>query len=180
MKKMADILYYKYSRNLEWESEMFSKLKSFSLVNSYGATFQKEKSNDEVSWQFYEFVNWLNFNIENLRIAGFEVQKAKTEKDYYLDSIDLDFKVDDSNDWFDVKATVKIGEFLFPFSRFRKHIIMGIREFTLPDNQIVVLPSEWFSRYHEIFIFGNEENEQIKLKKHHFRILQEAMGSRYN
>jgi SNF2 family DNA or RNA helicase len=168
--------YYRYYRDSIWEADMVLKIKSFGFINSYGATFQKELSGGEKKWQFGELVNWLNFNIENLREEGFEIHKAKFDIDYYLDTINLDIKIVDSKDWFDVKAIVKIGEFLIPFSRFRKHIIMGIREFTLPDNQVVILPPEWFSRYREVFIFGNEENEQLKFKKHHFRVLQEAMG----
>ncbi len=98
------------------------------------------------------------------------------EKNYYLDSILLNIEIEDKNDWFDLNAVVKLGEYRFPFSRFRKHIIMGIREFTLPDNQVVVLPTEWFSRYREIFLFGSGENEQIRLKKYHFQLLREAIG----
>ena len=86
-------------------------------------------------------------------------------------------KVDEVKDWFDIHAIVKIGDFQFPFSRFRKHIIMNIREFTLPNNQVVILPSAWFSRYRDMFVFGNEEEDRIKLKKHHFQLLNEAMGA---
>jgi superfamily II DNA or RNA helicase len=168
--------YYKYMRNPEWEQSVLEKMKVFGLSNTYGAAFQIESSGGELLNSFVEVVSWLNFSSDSLRNAGFEIYKSKTDKDYYINTINLDIKVIDTNDWFDVKAVVKIGEFLIPFVKFRKHIIMGIREFTLPDNQVVILPAEWFSRYREVFIFGNEENEQLKLRKHHFRVLQEAVG----
>ena len=175
--KNENYTYFRYYRDFNWEALMVSKLKSFGFFNSYNAAFQKELPEGEAKWQFPQLLNWLNFNIENLREEGFEICKAFTGINYYLGSINLNIEVSDSKDWFDVKAVVKIGEFLIPFSRFRKHIIMGIQEFTLPDNQVVILPPEWYARYREVFIFGNEENEQLKLKKHHFRVLQEAMGT---
>ena len=169
--------YQKVSRNKEWEHEMAHKFIKLGFGNVENAVFQKNNIAGNAAWQFYEQISWLNFNSEHLHQLGFQLNKAKAEKDYYLESILLDFKVDDSKDWFDIQAIVKFGEFAFPFSRFRKYIIMEIREFTLPNNQVVVLPSEWFSQYKEMFIFGNEEGEHIQLKKHHFQVLREALGA---
>lgn len=170
-------IFYKTNRSLEWEEGMKNKLEEQDFYLQANNAFHLNFLAGEPQWQFYEMINWLNFNSENLRNLGFELLKGHYDKNYYLDSILLEMKVDEVKDWFDVHAIVRFGEFNFPFARFRKHIIMGIREFTLPDNQVVILPSAWFSQYREMFIFGDDEGDGIKLKKHHFQILREAMGA---
>jgi SNF2 family DNA or RNA helicase len=168
--------YFKYNRNLETEEKAVNGLISSGFENEEGMTFRMKLISGSSDWQFYETINWLNHNIERLHELGFEINKPKTDKDYYLGSILLDLKIDDTLDWFDLKAVVTFGEFIFPFTRFRKHIIMGIREFTLPNNQVVILPAEWFANYREVFVFGNDEGDKIQLKKHHFQMLREAIG----
>lgn len=170
-------VYEKITRDLNWENSMALKLASFGFENTEGPVFRMKSLEGDAGWQFYEMISWLNFNHHKLEEIGFDQIKSKADKDYYLKNIDLDLKLNDDKDWFDLKAKVKLGDFVFPFSRFRKHIMMGIREFTLPNNQVVILPTEWFSRYRELFTFGNEENEDsLRIKKHHFRVLQEALG----
>ena len=139
--------FWKISRNNEWEEQMRQKLEEHDFYLQSNHAFHLRLLAGEAQWQFYEMINWLNYNGETLKNNGFEIVKGKFDKNYFLDSISLDMKVDEVKDWFDVHAIVHFGEFSFPFSRFRKHIIMGIREFTLPDNQIVILPTAWFSQY---------------------------------
>lgn len=168
--------YFKYNRKNEFEEMAAQNLISSGFEIEEGMAFRKKLLAGNPDWQFYEVINWLNYNINSLREMGFEVNKSRTDKDYYLDLILLDLKVDDTLDWFDLKAVVTFGEFVFPFTRFRKHIIMGIREFTLPNNKIVILPLEWFANYREIFVFGNDNGDKIQLKKHHYQMLREAIG----
>jgi SNF2 family DNA or RNA helicase len=170
-------VFLKIIRDTNWEESVIQKFDHFELEHQDGNAFQLRMLTGEPLWQFYEMINWLNNNSAKLRESGFEIRKSQYDKDFYLDEILLELKVDEIKDWFDIQATVKIGDFQFPFSRFRKHIIMNIREFTLPNNQVVILPSAWFSRYRDMFVFGNEEEDRIKLKKHHFQLLNEAMGA---
>jgi superfamily II DNA or RNA helicase len=169
-------IYFKYNRKIDVEERNVENLISSGFENEVGMAFKMKLLSGSPDQQFFEFINWLNRNTCRLRELGFEINKPKTDKDYYLGSILLDLKIDDSLDWFDLKAVVTFGEFIFPFTRFRKHIIMGIREFTLPNNQVVILPDEWFANYREIFVFGNDEGDKIQLKKHHFQMLREAIG----
>jgi hypothetical protein len=172
-------VFTKVNRDIEWENSNIETLKQFNITHKTGSSFNLTSlaPENETSEKWHEMVNWLNNNKERLIECGFDVIKTKSDKEFYTGKIGLDFTVSTESDWFDVHATVRIGEFVFPFIKFRKHIIMGIREFTLPNNQVMVLPAEWFSKYREIFVFGNDEEESIKFKKHHFQIIKEAIGT---
>jgi SNF2 family DNA or RNA helicase len=89
-------------------------------------------------------------------------------------SIELSSKL--INDWFDLRATVRIGQWEIPFTRFRKNIISGIREFDLPDGTIAILPEAWFSKYKNIFEFGKTVEDSLKLHKQHFSLLADSLS----
>jgi SNF2 family DNA or RNA helicase len=170
--------YLKFIRNKNLENSFVNRLQEFGFKQETNSLFKLSDFEGENNLTGNQLINWLNRNIELLRNEGFAISKAKAEIDYFIEPIYLDVDIKEVNDWFDVKAIVKLGEFQFPFIRFRRHIIMGIREFTLPNNQLVLLPEEWFTKYREIFIFGNDDdNGTIKLKRHHFQVLREAIGA---
>jgi SNF2 family DNA or RNA helicase len=78
------------------------------------------------------------------------------------------------DDWFDLKATMKIGRFEIPFIRLRRNILDSIREFELPDGSIAILPEAWFTKYKNIFEFGRSENDSLLIHKQHFSLLPET------
>lgn len=44
----------------------------------------------------------------------------------------------------------------------------------MPDGRIAVLPSEWFSRFGDLFRFGQSVGDSIRLASHHFRVKELA------
>ena len=80
------------------------------------------------------------------------------------------------NDWFDLKAIVRVGQWEIPFTRFRKNIISGIREYELPDGTIAILPEGWFSKYKNIFEFGKSSDYSLRLHKQHFSLLTDTFS----
>ena len=85
-------------------------------------------------------------------------------KPYYLPEIRIEQSCEDGPDWFDLHITVVIGNQRIPFSRFRKNILEGNREYILPDGRIVLLPEEWFSKYANLLEAGKESDKTIRLK----------------
>ncbi len=96
------------------------------------------------------------------------------DKKYYLGGVRMDINTGMQNDWFDIHAVVCLDEFHIPFHKFRKNILNNSREFLLPNNEIFVLPDEWFSKYREVFEFGKTEGEKIRIHKQHFFILEKT------
>ena len=80
----------------------------------------------------------------------------------------IETEVATNNDWFDIKSYVIIGSRKFPFVAFKKHILTGNREFEIDDSCIFIIPEEWFSRYVDVFVFGEQNGDTISVKKHHF------------
>jgi SNF2 family DNA or RNA helicase len=82
------------------------------------------------------------------------------------------------DDWFDLRAIVKIGEWQIPFIRFKRNILDDIREFEMPDGSIVILPESWFTKYKSIFEFGKSTEDSLRIHKQHFSILSETLDDR--
>ena len=71
---------------------------------------------------------------------------------------------------------MSFGQFTIPFTRFRRNILEGRREYLLPDGTVALLPEEWFARYRGLFEMGKENDEKLLLHKQHFGILSEVIS----
>ena len=171
-KKQGNYTFRKFVRNRAWEEEQLDFLKSIDLKYKNG--FWNPKENDEAN-SFYSPVLWLSKNRETLENRDYLIQQNKLNKKFYTGTQILDIQIKSDEDWFDIYAMVKFGTYQIPFLRLRKHILNGIREFELPSGEIAVLPLEWFSSYREIFPFAKTDGNVLKLKKHHFQLLQDKV-----
>lgn len=171
-KKQGNYSFRKFARNRAWEEEQLDFLKSIGLKYKNG--FWNPKETDEAD-SFYSPVLWLSKNREILENQDYLIQQNKLNKKFYTGTQILDIQIKSDEDWFDIYAMVKFGAYQIPFLRLRKHILNGIREFELPSGEIAVLPLEWFSSYREIFPFAKTDGNVLKLKKHHFQLLQDKV-----
>jgi SNF2 family DNA or RNA helicase len=169
-KKQDNYLFRKFVRKHEWEEKQLGFLKELDLKYKNG--FWNPKKVEDTD-SYYSPVLWLSKNREALESQGYQIQQNKLNKKYYTGTQILDIQIKSDEDWFDIYAIVKFGTFQIPFIRLRKHILNGIREFELPSGEIAVLPLEWFSSYREIFPFAKTDGNILKLKKHHFQLLQD-------
>jgi SNF2 family DNA or RNA helicase len=119
----------------------------------------------------YFIINWLNQNRRELEEQGIQILQGNSEKVYFTGGQQLELKVKEKDDWFDVFATVRFGEFNIPFIRLKKYILNDIREFELPNGEIAVLPEEWFARLKGLFPFAHFHGNQINVEKFHFPLL---------
>jgi SNF2 family DNA or RNA helicase len=169
-------IFHKIERNFDWEKDVCAKIQSLELKNYQESHFVPEHiENFDKEEKLYEFVKWLGINKEN--IESFNVQLIQKQKEilYSLHEPSIESNIKEENDWFDLLITVQIGEFSFPFTKFRKNILNGIREFRLPNNEIAILPQEWFEQYKELFQFGRDANKTIQLDKHHFGLIETSV-----
>lgn len=163
-------------RDYDFENEHIGKLLTFGLVNREGPFFEPIEKRLNSQGDFGA-VTWLNYNREILSNSGFDVAQSKFEKDYYLDQFQLKIEVSEQvNDWFDINAVVQFDSFAIPFVDFKEHIVRGIREFTLPNGKIMILPEEWFESYSDLLKFSNVEGSRLKLKKQYFSILNSRVS----
>lgn len=172
--KEGDYIFHKIERDFDWENGIIQKLISLNLINYDNSHFYpKSIENINKNEKRYEFIKWLNLNKENINSVGIELIQKEIQYSLFEPQIQSDIK--EGNDWFDIHIIVRIGEFNIPFTEFRKYILNGIREYKLPNNEIVILPKEWFEQYKELFQFGHETNKHIQLDKHHFGLIETSI-----
>ena len=117
----------------------------------------------------------VNSNYSDIIDAGF-ILTSRLDMNYNFKPVTIELSSKLINDWFDLKAIVRIGQWEIPFTRFRKNIISGIREFELPDGTIAILPEAWFSKYKNIFEFGKSSEDSLRLHKQHFSLLTDTLS----
>lgn len=162
-------------RDLKIEQIYIAQLKSFGLTNNSMAFFDLPNSEfiDPLQ-QEYCFINWVNQHSDELTNAGFSLETSKMDKPYFIGSVQLNIDTQEQNDWFDVHARVYFGDFSVPFAKLRKYILNNIREYKLPDGNLVILPEEWFSRYRDIFALGEITDDSIRVRTFHYNLLRET------
>jgi superfamily II DNA or RNA helicase len=169
-------VFKKYKRDLAWEGELWSFLRSKGLVlNGAALTFTKDSDlfRDEPQ---YAIINWVNLMKEELEAKGIVVEQAIKDIQYYIGKQELDMKLMMEEDWFDLYAIIRFGEFEIPFIRLKKNILSGTREFMLPNGEVAILPVHWFTNYKELLQLAEEYNGQLRFSKHHYKIINENIG----
>lgn len=134
-------LFHRIKRSKTWEGHKMDSLKELGLTNQEGSLLYPEKEIHPITW--------LIENKARLEELGFDI-KMDTEKPYSLIKPEFEVKINEKTDWFDVQIVVQFGEFSIPFSKLKKAIMQGLREITLPNGEIGLLPMEWVSRIQEL------------------------------
>lgn len=177
----AGYVFTKINRHREWEKNLIIKLENLGLLKGEGAYFYtKHDKNKAQNYAqnnyaaFHGLITWVNQNKEELNRHRIYIRQDDTTKQFFIGKSQLTFDVDEQTDWFDIYATVHFGSYQFPFIELKHYILNGIREFSLPDRSIAIIPEEWFAQYYQDLLnFGEETKGQNKLslRKHHFQIL---------
>jgi len=170
--KDDEYIFTKTIRNIDFEKAAKEQLKPIGLDSPDGIHFYPKVLKNELAGdELFSMVNWLNQNVEKIKELSVECKQTFFTHKYLLSPIIIELSVSDTNDWFDVKGSVKLGGFTFPFIRLRRNILKHIREYELPDGTIAILPLEWFARYKELFLLSEHSEAGLKLKKIHFNLL---------
>jgi SNF2 family DNA or RNA helicase len=173
-KKGESFIFRKYHRDFNWENQCRKILGELGFFSDDDINFYPVSLNSKRKDELYSILEIVNSNYSEITGAGF-VLKSRLDLNYNLKPIDIEISSQIINDWFDLKAIVKIGEYEIPFSRFKKNILEGIREYKLPDGSIAVLPETWFTKYKNIFEFGKSTDDSLKIHKQHFSLLADAI-----
>ncbi|HWZ22500.1 MAG TPA: hypothetical protein VNW06_07575, partial [Cytophagaceae bacterium] len=165
MEKTEDsYIFHKVRRSIDWERKIMADLSLLGLeIRNGKALLDRKKA-----------FSWIKRNQVPLTELGFNIkQNSKDEKRYFVGESSINLEVKEGNDWFDIQALIRFGEFEIPFLKIRKYILKGVTEFTLPNGETAVIPEEWFSQYTELFAFVDESDDLLTLKKHHIALVEE-------
>ena len=163
-----------YFRDNAWENECLESLLSSGLekyLENYFIVKTEDKNPDEEPEdEVFGIIDWLREHSDVL--SQFTLEQNHLQHTYYVGEIKLKTEIDSDRDWFDIKSTAVFGDIQIPFSQFHHHILKGIREYLLPNNQIAILPKEWFYRYYEMMLYGKRNGENIRLRRHYYQLIE--------
>lgn len=148
-----------YQRNLKAEARAIEQLKLSGLDRVSDVHFKLSPSATEKSLS-----EWINHHREMLQ-QNYCLTSDQENLPYCLDEIRIEQSCEDGPDWFDLHITVLIGNLRIPFTRFRKHILEGKREYLLPDGRVILLPDEWFSTYANLLEMGKPSEKGIRIQR---------------
>lgn len=157
-----------YYRNQEEETRIRQLLEDRGLTAKGECTFALRKDAPEK-----DLAEWMMAHKE-LLTDHFKLTNSQRNIEYSLEDIVVQKNIQETQDWFELHINVRIGEFNFPFIRFRKNILEGRRDFLLPNGRLVLLPEEWFSKFGDLFLFGESDEKEIRIKRAFSGIVQAA------
>lgn len=161
-------IFTRIKRSMQWEKGKQAFLEDLGLKKTEGF-FPEYITKDPNS----NVLEWLTANHDLLEDKNFVIEQAKSNnKRVFIGQTTLDFEVTETNDWFDIKAIVKFGNFEIPFILLREHILNEIPEYKLPNGEIAIIPKEWFTQYDHLFHFASKK-EGLKLHFNHIGVLHD-------
>ena len=166
----------KIYRDKAWEEYYINILNELGFYSEDNINFTVTSIGGERHEELYSLIEWINESYDELISKGFRLERGSLDKKYNLRPFELDIDYEIINDWFDLKASVKINGREIPFTRFRDNIINNDREFIDDDGSVLILPEEWFSRYRELFELGKTEQDRLKVHKQHFALLNDIFN----
>ncbi|MEO0897036.1 MAG: DEAD/DEAH box helicase [Bacteroidota bacterium] len=131
--------------------------------------------NSLTPWEYVEKesgLGWISNNKDLILEQGIEI--VQKDQHYHLNLVrpQIELTTEEEGDWFDIKAVVRIGEFVIPFIKFRNYILKNQREYELPDGSIAILPEEWFSDYRHLMEVSEQRNgDTISIKRYQAPLL---------
>ena len=174
-KKGENFFFRKYLRDFDWEKQCRSTLGEIGFFSDDDINFFPVSSDSKRNDEFYAMIETVNLNYSDIIDSGF-VLTPRLNLNYNLRHVSIEMSSQVENDWFDLKAIVRIGDWEIPFIRFRRNILEGIREYELPDRTIAILPETWFSKYKNIFEFGKISGDSLRIHKQHFSLLNDTFN----
>ena len=164
--------FYRIKRSVIWEQQKIDFLLSIGLKRTADNLYDFFTLGNEQASNRISIIEWINENINDLIENGFEIIQHPNQQKYQVGKTTLSIEVDEKNDWFDIKAIVRFGDYEIPFAALRDHILRRIQEFELPNGQLAIIPQEWFSQYEHLFQFS-EKKDGLRLGKTHIGILND-------
>ncbi|WP_262248658.1 DEAD/DEAH box helicase [Parapedobacter soli] len=162
--------FHRIKRSLQWEETRMRELLDMGLhrpAELFSNLEPKANGTDATS-----AMDWLRDRNDELRRRGYEIMQDDPNKRFFFGRTELNLSVEEHNDWFDVRAIARFGEYEIPFSQLRNHILTNTKEFVLPNGEVAVIPEEWFARYNHLFQFSQNKKD-IRLGKYHVGLLND-------
>ncbi len=156
--------FYKIKRNIALEKET----KEF-ILELYG---KQVSLFSNITLPEQEALLWMSKNYKNLKNKDISIIQ-NYEPAFLFDEMTLSHEIQELEEFYLIKAVVKVGIFEFPLAKLKKSILNEKQEYTLPDKTQVLIPSHWMTDFrHFLEIAEINENDNFILKKYQGSLLQ--------
>ncbi len=167
-------IFDRFKRKTEEEQQTVETLTQLGLKSISDSQYRPLHHNAPTA-EMHQVIEWLNTNAKTLAAKGIKIIQQGLEQNYYAGDVKLTMQYTEDNDWFDIKAMILVGEFKIPFQKIRQQIIRGRREFMLPNQEVFIIPEEWFAKYTDLMHFAKADGDQLTLDKMHYQLLDQEL-----
>ena len=168
-------IFRKCSRDFKWEKKCSEILGELGFYSDDEVNYSLDGLTGDKKKDLYDTIEAVNRAWNDLEVSGFRINAQKLGNNFNLRPVTIGISHRLIDDWFDLQAVVKIGDWEIPFTRLRRNILDGIREYELPDGSIAILPEVWFAKYKNIFEFGKSKDDSLLIHKQHFSLLSDII-----
>ena len=163
--------FHRIKRDMEQERKIIS------FLDDTGMSLKHARSTMETSHAF----SWIQQSSKLLEDVGIDLHQNGTgAKKYFLGKSEMTVEIRENIDWFDVHAVIKFGEYEISFKLIRNYILKKKSEIALPNGEIAIIPSHWFTQYADLMAFADESDEEfLQLQKHHISLAKDLSDSNF-
>jgi len=165
----GDIIIIQRERGME--TDFFESIRalhpSFAMQGLQGFFYISFEDAMKDGW-FFNFYN--HAKDEEAEVYGMKEMKKFR---YSPHSAIITFGFKTGIDWFDVNIKIMFGDQEVRLKDLRKAVINNRNYVLLDDGSMGMLPEEWAKKYSMLFKMGNVEQEELKVPKFHFSIIDE-------
>ena len=161
----------RYSRDKEFEQQHTAHLESLGLKRVRPSWYIPTQTTGK-AWTAEALLEWLGHHKTELQAFDIQCEVTWEGKRFVTELPRIETReVKEGTDWFDVFAVVILGDLEIPFIKLRKNILHRDRHYRLPDGRTFLLPEIWFVQYADLFEFGENSEEGLRLHKQHEGLL---------
>ncbi|MFV0365420.1 MAG: DEAD/DEAH box helicase [Mangrovibacterium sp.] len=169
-----DYIFTRTKRDLTWEQQQLTQYVEWGLVENMGSYTLKGSHLLTTNDASLALFDWIDEQEDLLSAHRISYRAGDGAKKYSRLRGELELELSEKDDWFDVHAKVRFGEYEIPFIKLKDHIRTGKRQLELPNGEIAILPEEWFTTYQDLLAVAEMKDGQMCVRKHHYALLQKA------
>lgn len=161
--KGNDPVLTKVRRSKDWENNRALELVTDGLEPDENYVFTPGATD------LYSCIKWITEHKHILLEKGYEVFTG-TDVEYNTEKAEINYKVSDELDWFDLNIQITIGDLIVSFKKLLPFIKRGEQLYPLPNGKVFIIPDEWFS-LGEKLLKSRTSGEHFKVPKYQLDLL---------
>ncbi len=162
---------HEYKRDQEFENTFIA------LIAGLHPEFEAQRNNrffylsfSEVMHQMWFYGFYEQLQKENIHIFGInELKKFK----YSPYQAKVSTSLNSGQDWFELNIQVQFGNYQIKISDLKKAIVNKQKFIQLKNGTVGILPEDWLSKFEKYFRNGQVQDENLKISKLRFNIIDE-------